>query len=85
MPVQTCTKEKPASVCQHLAGRVELCPGSTHNIHRLHTDVNRLLPRICCLLSSPDFLSEMLASRSFSWFLCTPADHRQPAGDYQGG
>jgi hypothetical protein len=85
MPVQTCTKEKPASVLQHLAGRVELWLGSTHSIHRLHTGVNRLLPRICCLLSFPDLLTDLLASRSSFWFLSPPADHRHLACDSQGG
>lgn len=28
---------------------VELCPGSTHSIHRLRADVKFFLPHICCL------------------------------------
>jgi hypothetical protein len=77
MRVQTYTKGKPALVCQHPAGEwVELCPGSTHSIHRLHTGVNRFSPRICCPLSSPDLLTDLFASRSSFWLLSPLADHR---------
>jgi hypothetical protein len=85
MPVQTCTKGKPASVVTHRTGGVELCLGSTHSIHRLHTGVNCLLPRICCPLSSPDWLIDLLASRSFFGFLSPAVDHCPTACDSQGG
>jgi hypothetical protein len=62
MPVQTCTKEKPASVVTHRTGQVELCLGSTHSIHRLCADVKRFLLRICSLLSLPDLSTDLLAS-----------------------
>jgi hypothetical protein len=62
MPVQTCTKEKPASVVTHRTGRVELWDRSIHSIHRLCAGVKRFLLRICSPLSLPDLSIDLLAS-----------------------
>jgi hypothetical protein len=65
MPVQTCTKEKPASVVTHRTGRVELWDRSIHSIHRLCAGVKRFLLRICSLLSLPNLSTDLLASLCF--------------------
>ena len=85
MPVQTCTKGKPASVLQHLAGLVELCPGSIHSIHQHCADVKRFLPRICCLVSPLDLSTDLIALPCSSWFLSPPPSPRHPACDSKSG